>query len=172
MKITYRETEVKLKSLVGNESFCPFNRNTFDFISESRNGKNLLERIHTLYSRLNYHLSSPGNSFSRNVVYELNCQYTHHKPSENSLFAFALHDMELKREYDLYFAELSAIATSQKFRLIDHSVIAQMELFDQVTLTSDRLTEKGMKTTINTISNFPEKLLGNLIYKSMNYQLL
>lgn len=160
--------EIKIKSLVGNENFCPFTGATIDFISRCPEGKILLDRIHTLYMQINYSFSSPGNSFLRNVVYDLNCHYTYHKPSEKSLFAFAIPDPEFKREYDLCFSELAAIASTHKFRLLDNSIIEQMESLNQVVLTSDWLTEEGMKATINTIDNFPRRLLDKVTYKSIS----
>lgn len=159
--------EIKIKSLVGNESLCPFNGATFDFVSQCPKGKSLLDRIDALYMQINHPFSSPGNSFLRNVVYELNYQYTYHKPSKKSLFAFAARDPELKREYDLCFSELSAIASLHKFRILDLSIIEQIESLNQVVLTSDWLTEEGMKATINTIDNFPPQLLDEVIYKSI-----
>ena len=161
--------EYRFKKLVDNEHFCPFNRITYDYLKDAETSRNLIDAIYSLYERVNFQFSSPGNSFPRNVIYELNRPYTYHEPFGGSLSFYASKDVEFKKDYDLYFKGIMAIAEGYKFRLFNQSFIDELKLANQVILTSDLLTEEGMKMTIKTSSNITDELSNKIIYKSVDF---
>ena len=161
--------EYNFKELVDHEHSCPFNRDLFDYLDKAETCKNIIDGIYSLYEKVNFQFSSPGNSFIRNVIYELNRPYRYGEAFEGSLSFYASKDIEFKKEYDLYFNALLSIAEVYKFRPFNQSFIDELNLANQVILTSDFLTEEGMKMTIRTASNITDELSKKIMYKSIDF---
>ena len=161
--------EYNFKTLVDNEHFCPYNKSTFDYLDQPETCKEIIDKIHALYQQINFQFSSPGNSFPRNIIYELNAPYRYSASSENSHIFPISKNRELEKEHVLYFNELRLMSEKFKFRKFEQAFINELNSKDQVILTSSFLTEDGMKKTILTSSNITRNLTKKIIYSSLDF---
>lgn len=77
---------INIKELVSNPFFSPFNIDSYNYLYGCKGGKILLYKLYLLYDEISYSFSSPGNSFQRNVIYELNRPFNYGSAVDGSLF--------------------------------------------------------------------------------------
>src|SRR5687768_7318425 len=106
---------LELKSIV-NEHCCPFDGAAIHILKKDSEAVTLLNDLYLLYEKVNYKFSSPGNSFERNVCYDLSRSFHVQKWPEKLRLPEI--DSALKNEYQQIIEQLLSKAVKLKFRTL------------------------------------------------------
>jgi len=161
--------KINIKEITGSRQFCPFNIDSFEYLSGCERGNDLLEELYMLYEEISYSFSSPGNSFQRNVIYELNRPFNYGRPVDFSLFNSIKDNMILMEKYNKILQGLYNLLNKIRFRQIDYLILAEISSELEITLTSDWLTIEGLSMTLDTFENIPEDLRDKIKFESIDF---
>ncbi|WP_439506239.1 hypothetical protein [Sediminibacterium sp.] len=149
---------INIKELVSNPFFCPFNIDSYNYLYGCKEGKILLYKLYLLYDEISYSFSSPGNSFQRNVIYELNRPFNYGSPVDGCLFNSINNNTILLERYNSIFEGLYNLLNNHQFRQLDHSILEKISSEYAITITSDWLTIEGLSKTLDTFENIQDDL--------------
>ncbi len=147
-----------IKELVSNPFFCPFNIDSYNYLYSCKEGKILLYKLYLLYDEISYSFSSPGNSFQRNIIYELNRPFNYGSPLDGSLFSTISKNIILLERYNSIFEGLYNLLSKHKFRQLDEIKLEKLKSAVDITITSDWLTIDGLSRTLDTFENIKDEL--------------
>ncbi|PJE45745.1 MAG: hypothetical protein CUR34_12985 [Sediminibacterium sp.] len=159
---------INIKELVSNHFFCPFNIDSYNYLYGCKEGKILLYKLNLLYDKIYYSFSSPGNSFQRNIIYELNRQFNYGSPVDGSLFNSISDNIILLERYKSIFEGLYNLLTKHQFRQLDEIKLEKLKSAVDITITSDWLTIDGLSRTLGTFENIQDEVRDRIKLETKN----
>ena len=157
---------IDLEALTGTQTFLPFDVRSYNAIENTDEGRALLKRMWDLFGAVDFDFSSPGNSFTRNVLIEVSFQYRI-RPYKRLLGQLE-NDSGLADKYRSVITGLCSAMSGIKTREMSEENLRYLTEFDYerqtLAIVSDRITYVGIEETMQTYANIPDDLLRKLKY--------
>lgn len=159
--------ELEFRELSVNENCLPFAGDTMDVLERDNETIETLKRFYTLFTKVKFEFSSPGNSFRRRVCGEMYKPFVIEKYIDeySPLLNLCKDNPVLMHEYTPLVAELTQKAVGIKYRVMNAQklkLLCSSEFANGVILKSKKLNAEGMRIVMDSYLNIPKEILGRL----------
>ncbi len=156
-------TELNLGSIVANEFCCPFDGKAFELLMQENEAKEIMDYFLQVFDTSGMPLGGVGNSLARKIATEMSRYYYRNEKKPPSVFftQAANGNPDILQECEKRLLRLVELAENLKYKTINEEQLNYLKALttvNGVVTTSRILNQRGIKTTINTISNFPEEI--------------
>jgi hypothetical protein len=162
--------KLNFQYIVGDESYCPYDINTIQFLAKNEHGTELLSKFYNLYESIYGRYLNPSHASIDLLMHHLNNKFLS-EYNENDRFDFYNQSGRnglFINEYNELMDNISTMATQFKFRKIGHEkldFLTPSNHQDGCALYSSTLSKLGMEETLNTFVDIPQPIRDNFYYK-------